>query len=189
MTVILDNGQLKVTLSETETTKYNIDQVFFDRHGKESQMALLYLLKIATEKTTFKPHTSKFLIELYPIFNGGCEVFFIPDPKPVITSTPIDNTSVFEIDSSDALLSAIEYLYFDQEGQHLKASVVQHRSHYRLSVENMPKRLYNTILFNFSSRIPSKRRSKVPQEKPIVISENDAIQKIGRALAHHKNQL
>ena len=187
MTVTLDNGQLKVTLSEPETVKYNIDRVFFDRHGKEAQLALLYLLKTAAAKTTFKPETGRFLIELYPVFDGGCEVFFIPDKEPQPT-TLTDSYATFEMDSSEALLSAIEFLYLDPEGQKLKASLFQSHKGYQLVVNNMPKRLYETVLLNFADRIPSKRKSKSTVDTAISICKNDAIGKIGHALTH-RNQI
>ena len=58
MTVSIIGGQLKIALTETEITKYNIDRVFFDKAGDDSGKALVYLLELASVMVGFKPNTS-----------------------------------------------------------------------------------------------------------------------------------
>ena len=81
MTVKEDNGVLRIILSETETVHYGIDRVLFDEHSKEAKQALKKLLKIAALKTKQPLSTSQFVIEIYPVFDGGCELAFIPQPN------------------------------------------------------------------------------------------------------------
>lgn len=81
MTVKSDNGILKIILSETEIVHYGIDNVLFNERSKEAKSALKKLLKIAVLKSETPLFTTQFSIEIYPVFDGGCEVFFIPKPS------------------------------------------------------------------------------------------------------------
>ena len=83
MTVKNDNGVLKIILSETEIVHYGIDNVLFDERSKEAKSALKKLLKIAVLKSETPLFTTQFSIEIYPVFDGGCEVLFIPKPSGV----------------------------------------------------------------------------------------------------------
>lgn len=83
MTVKSDNGVLKIILSETEIVHYGIDNVLFDERSKEAKTALKKLLKIAILKSETPLFTTQFSIEIYPVFDGGCEVFFIPKPSGI----------------------------------------------------------------------------------------------------------
>ena len=59
MTVTLLNGQLKITLTESETVKYNIDRVFCNCDSPTSGDALLKLLKLAVLQVDFQLFTSQ----------------------------------------------------------------------------------------------------------------------------------
>lgn len=78
MTVTNENGTLRVVLSEAETVHYHIDSVLFDENSPEAKSHLKNLLRSAVLVSKIPTDASKFLIEIYPIFNGGCEIFFIP---------------------------------------------------------------------------------------------------------------
>lgn len=78
MTVTNDNGVLRVILSEAETVHYGIDAVLFDERSKEAKASLKKLLKIAAIQHKVSLDASRFSIEIYPIFDGGCEIFFVP---------------------------------------------------------------------------------------------------------------
>lgn len=78
MTVTNENGTLRIVLSEAETVHYGIDAVLFDEHSKEAKAALKKLLQIAVGNQKLRTDASRFLIEIYPIFDGGCEIFFMP---------------------------------------------------------------------------------------------------------------
>ena len=185
MTAMLINGQLKVTLSETETVKYNIDRVFFDKDGKQSQLALLFLLKTAAVKTAFKPNASRFLIELYPVFEGGCEVYFIPEPNCDVDSGNNNKNAVFDFYSSEGLLQAIEFLYRDGNCRQLPSTVYEYPKFYRLSVEGLSERLYMMVSLEFADRLPKHKNEYSGSEHRRIIAEDDAILRIGSALAKH----
>ena len=75
MTVIREQGCLRVLLSETETAHYNIDRLLFCRCGFTAEAVLLKLYKKAAEQTGFFTAAQRLSIEIYPIQSGGCEVF------------------------------------------------------------------------------------------------------------------
>ncbi|MBO5746601.1 MAG: hypothetical protein J6S13_05870 [Clostridia bacterium] len=185
MTATLVNGQLKVTLSETETVKYNIDRVFFDKDGKQAQLALLLLLKMAAVKTAFKPNVSRFLIELYPVFEGGCEVYFIPEPNCDIDSGNNNKNAVFDFYSSEGLLQVIEFLYRDENCRRLPSTVYEYPKFYRMSVEGLSEKTYLTVLLEFADRLPKHKNEYSGSEHRRIIAKDNAIFRIGAALARH----
>lgn len=78
MTVKEDNGVFIIVLTEAETVHYGVDRVLFDEHSKEAKQILKKLLKIAALKSEQPLSSSQFLIEIYPVFDGGCELVFVP---------------------------------------------------------------------------------------------------------------
>ncbi len=156
MTVTLLNGQLKITLTETETVKYNIDRVFFDCNSTKAGEALLKLLKLAVLKVGFKSNAEKFLIELYPAFDGGCEVWYIPEDTPTlpsVTKAPVKKHCLFEFYTSDAMLSACELLYGNPKTRYLASSLYSHKRQYRLAVTGLDLKGFRQISLNFADRV------------------------------------
>lgn len=158
MTVTLLNGQLKITLSESETVKYNIDRVFCDCDSPTSGEALLKLLKLAILQVDFNTNAQKFLIELYPVFDGGCEVWYIPespDKAQSVSKTPVKKHCLFEFDTSEAMLSACELLYTNPKTRYIASSLYSNRRHYRLGVTGLDAKTYRQISLNFADRVVS----------------------------------
>lgn len=192
MTVTLLNGQLKITLTETETIKYNIDQVFFDSNSPKSGEALLKLLKLAVLKVGFKSNAEKFLIELYPAFDGGCEVWYIPESTPILPSvakTPVKKHCLFEFDTSEAMLSACELLYCNPKTRYLLSGLYSHKRQYRLSVTGLDLKGFRQILLNFADRVVSlsPENTKTLKNWHCICPKN-AIAIIGAAMCKNYNE-
>lgn len=137
MTALTENGQLRVILSETETVKYNIDEVFFYGEKKYMQTALLLIFKAAAAKVGFKASSSKIAIEIYPIFEGGCEIWFIPQTATLKLSAVAKRANdkiLAEFKSSERLFSAIELLYRAPEMDGGESVLYEKNEKYRLEL-------------------------------------------------------
>lgn len=186
MTVTEIDGQLKVILSEVETVKYNIDRVFFEKNSKESSKALIALLKLAATKVGFNTDARDFMIEIYPVFSGGCEIYFIPETSKTSSVKAIVNGwSVFEFKSTEAALKTCELLYKDPKTRYCSSSMYKYRNNYRLAVKNISSSLNRQILLNFADCPVTSRLERVKTfeyGKPIALK--NAIYIIGSALCH-----
>ena len=188
MTVTEIDGQLKVTLSEAETVKYNIDKVLFEKNSKESSKALIALLKLAALKVGFNTEVRDFAIEIYPIFSGGCEIYFIPEsPKTSSVKATVSGWSVFEFKTTESALKTCELLYKDKKTRYCSSSLYKYRNNYRLAVKNISSSLNRQILLNFADCPITSRVERVKTfeyGKPIALK--NAIYIIGAALCHEQ---
>lgn len=187
MTVRVVDGQLKVTLTETETVRFNIDQVFFDRVCEPAKVALTKLLRLAVIKTDFKCSATVFQIELYPVFEGGCEVWFIPQntsPEPKVKAS-VQRCCIFEFLCSEGLLAACESLYHDPATRYCRSAVYSKNGSYRLAVSGLNPSAFRNVLLNFSDRIASSATdaSETVEQWKCICPKN-AVAVIGAALSH-----
>lgn len=185
MTVTIINGQMKVTLSETETVKYNIDRVFFDKTCEAAGKALSYLLKTAAPKVGFKTDATRFAIELYPVFSGGCEIYYIPDPvdrKP-IAKAAVKRWAIFEFNSSDGMLQACEVLFKDPKTRFCVSELYRYRGKYRLAVNGIGTAAHRTVGLDLADRVLTKplERAKTLEYATVLCPKN-AIAVIGSAM-------
>ncbi len=190
MTATVIDGQLKVTLSDTETVKYNIDRVFFKKDSKESANALVKLLKAASFEAGFNTTAECFAIEIYPIFSGGCEIYFIPETQK---TTPVKATtrgwSMFEFQQSEAVLKTCELLYRNVKTRYCQSEMYKYKDKYRLAIKNISSSLNRQILREFAdSPITSKteRLKTFEYGKPIALK--NAIYIIGSAMCREQSE-
>ncbi len=183
MTVNVVDGQLKVTLTETETVKFNIDRVFFDKLSDGAAKALSYLLKTAAAKANYNSAATRFAIELYPVFSGGCEVWYIPEPTE---KSVVRRMSLFEFDRTDSLLSTCEMLYRDPKTRYLKSAVYSVDKKYRLSVTGLSVTDHKKVSLGFADRVlkPIDRVRTV--EHGQCICPKNAIAIIGAAMCEER---
>ncbi len=182
MTVAVVGGQLKISLTETEIIKYNIDRVFFDKTGDSSGKALVALLELASVKVGFKPQTTDFLIEMHPIFTGGCEIYYIPKPS-VLQKAEVKRWSLFEFDTADAMLQAAEWLFKCERARYLTSVLYKLNSRYRLAVKGLPTNQHRTVQLNFADGHLSSSQElvKTVTEGRVLVPKN-AIAVIGSAM-------
>lgn len=113
MTVINENGLLKVGLSEAETVHYSVNELLFSG-GTVFGAALLALYKSAAAKSGFKTPADTLCVEIYPLPDGGCEVWFCPDKRRRIKLKAVAckraNRLTAEFHSSSSLIDAISFL-------------------------------------------------------------------------------
>ncbi len=67
--------KLKVTLSRDECEKYKIKPDAAEPDGVSIRTALRELFALAAERTSFRVGCEKVLVQLYPLADGGCELF------------------------------------------------------------------------------------------------------------------
>ena len=185
MTVNVVDGQLKVTLTDTETVKFNIDRVFFDKTDERAAKALSHLLKTAAAKANFTSTATRFAIELYPVFSGGCEIWYIPQS---IDRATIKRRSVFEFNRTDGLLAACEALYHDPKTRYLKSCAFVNGGKYRLLVTGLEPRRHKCIALGFADRcLKTLDRVKTLEHWQCVCPKN-AIAVIGAAMCRDISQ-
>lgn len=184
MTVTVIDGQLKVTLTDTETVKYNIDLVFFEKDSKESADSLVKLLKRAAKTVGFNTAAEVFEIEIYPVFSGGCEIYFIPKTqKATFVKATAKGYTAFEFQTTEALLSACEFLYRNEATRYLASDIYKYQDKYRLFVKNISSDLKRQITREFADGSIQSRleRSKTLEYgKPIALK--NAIYIVGSAM-------
>lgn len=190
MTVNIVDGQLKVTLTETETVKFNIDRVFFEKSSDIAQKALSDLLRLAASKVSFGNAATQFLIELYPVFEGGCEVWFKPQPTVTDEKRPkatVKKITVFEFNSSEAMFLSVESLYRNPKTRYCASSVFKISGKYRLLAANLPQTAIRDLICNFADRILTSTVEKVQTvENGRPICSKNAVAIIGAALLHDR---
>ncbi len=184
MTVAVIDGQLKVTLSDVETVKYNIDCVFFEKASKQSEKALVGLLKAAAKSVGFNTAAQSFAIEIYPVFSGGCEIYFIPEAsKSASVRATARGWSVYEFDTSEAALTTCELLYRDLKTRYCTSQMYKYNGKYQLAVKNASPILNRQIAREFADRgitSRSERNKILEYGKPI--APKNAIFVIGSAM-------
>ncbi len=186
MTVSIVDGQLKVTLTETETVRFNIDRVFFERSSDIAQKALSDLLRLAASKVSFGDSATQFLIELYPVFEGGCEVWFKPQPTLKAerkTKAAVKKITVFEFDTSEAMFLGIESLYRNPKTRYCASALLKCSDKYRLVAANLPPSALRDMVCNFADRVLVSPVQKVKTfENGQPICPKNAVAIIGAAL-------
>lgn len=187
MTCTCENGQLRVILSEAETIKYNIDCVFFEYGSKKADKALVSVLKIAASTVGFKTDSIKYLIEIYPVFDGGCEIFYIPDRQSnkkrisAIIKHHDESFLIYEFEDCEDMLSSIEMLYRQNLYKYIESSLFELNNRYRLLLSGTE---YNGIpsLCEFCKRYFTRCIDRAKTlEYWNLIAKDTAIETLGKA--------
>ena len=191
MTVSVIDGQLKVILTETETVRFNIDRIFFEKNDTVAEKELSVLLRSAAAKVGYNSAATCFLIELYPVFEGGCEVWFIPKfetKAPAKLKTTGKKSAVFEFESTDSMMSACEELYLDLKTRYCVSTLLKYNDRYRLIVSGVGQAACRRLAFNFADRywLSLTERAKSLEHGKIICPKN-AIAIVGQALCKRGN--
>ncbi len=73
--LLIGESKLKVVLNESEAKKYCLEASASDCSGGEVRRAFWRVLDIAKTEVGFDPAGDKVLVQMYPLSNGGCELF------------------------------------------------------------------------------------------------------------------
>lgn len=152
MNVTVNDGILKITLSESETQLFGLDRVFTDKNETTVGKSLALLLKKAASEADFATEALKFAVELYPLFGGGCEIFYTPEAENVKRAQP-KRWSVFEFESSEAMVLACEYIFSEPKARFCASALYKYRRKYRLTVKNLPPLLHRTVSLEYADRV------------------------------------
>ncbi len=149
MTVTFENGTLKVLLSKTETTSYQIDRLFQnkDKNSAETTLALLY--KEALQKISSSLFFDRLIIEVFPISSGGCEITFTPDKTRVPVAIKEKRILAFMVDfcNSENMIETVIALY-RSKFRDTTASLYKNNGMYRLLLcpKLEAKQLHNFLI-------------------------------------------
>ena len=72
---VICSTKLKITMTEEETAQYGIKATDGEYEGSSVRTSLGLILARAESEAGFKVGTEQVLIQLYPMREGGCEIF------------------------------------------------------------------------------------------------------------------
>ena len=89
--LLIGESKIKIVLNEEETERYGLDKSAPDVSGTGERRSFWRILDMAKSEVGFDPSGDKVLIQLYPIKNGGCEIFvtklgILPDASARLVS-------------------------------------------------------------------------------------------------------
>ena len=73
--LLIGESKIKIVLSSAEAKKQGLDTSSTDVSGPLARRVLWRILDMAKTEVGFDPRGDKVLIQLYPLANGGCELF------------------------------------------------------------------------------------------------------------------
>jgi hypothetical protein len=184
MTAETQNGKLRVLLSEAETIVYNIDGLFFGDKEFETERALQTLFAVASKTAGYKTYAKKMAIEIYPVFSGGCEVWFIPKYAKLQLNIRKSGKYAAEFLDSERLFCFIETLFDGKFSCDSKLYGLNGRYRLELTVEENPAYI-KSALAGFADKIlTDKLQIAVTHEYWKLLSPN-AVNEIGKILKNH----
>ncbi len=122
--LIISDTKLKVTISESECRKYDIDPTRGDFYTNEIKNAVKKILEVAEKECGFKVGSEKILVQLYPMPDGSGELFItklvnLPWREREIVkecdtlTTYQKESRVFKFDERDSVVRALSILHDD----------------------------------------------------------------------------
>ena len=117
MTVMGENGQLKVVLPLEEAANWGLLEILQGKRDETAKFLLAKLLKTAADQIGWAIKDADYIIEIYPSKNRTTEVIFIPDKTKRILPLKASlkrqiREYVLEFRSSESLLTASKILYY-----------------------------------------------------------------------------
>ncbi len=73
--LLIGDSKIKIVLSKEEAERYRLDTASPDISGPSARRIFWRILEQAKLQVGFDPAGDKVLIQLYPLKNGGCELF------------------------------------------------------------------------------------------------------------------
>lgn len=73
--LLVGESKIKIVLSEEERVGYNLNAASPDVSGPSARRSFWNILDMAKKEVGFDPSGDKVLIQLYPLKQGGCEIF------------------------------------------------------------------------------------------------------------------
>ena len=73
--LLVGESKIKIVLSEDERVSYNLNAAAPDISGPSARRSFWSILDMAKREVGFDPSGDKILIQLYPLKQGGCEIF------------------------------------------------------------------------------------------------------------------
>lgn len=148
--LLIGDSKIKIVLDREETEKYHLDSSSPDVSGPNARRILWHILEQAKSQVGFDPAGDKVLIQLYPLKNGGCEMFVTKlgilsesSARLVSKSDRIamvsKKRSLYSFDSIDDLIAAARAVSFCSDGTPSASDVYTDGRRYFLSIDEYGK--------------------------------------------------
>lgn len=73
--IIISDSKMKITLTQKELDRYNIDSENFSIGNDAQRHAFRRVLNDACKQSGFEGSYSRLMVQMYPVKKGGCEIF------------------------------------------------------------------------------------------------------------------
>jgi negative regulator of genetic competence, sporulation and motility len=144
--LLIGESKIKIVLTSDEARKYRLTTSSAETCGPSARRSFWRVLDLAKAEVGFDPAGDKVLIQLYPIKDGGCEMFvtklgLLPESsaKLVLKSDKISmlqkRNSLYAFDSLESLISSSRALKLVAESIKIKSSVYELAGKYYLLIE------------------------------------------------------
>ena len=185
MTVISENGQLKILLPIKEAANWGIAEVLQGQNDQSVKYSLARLLKTAADQVGWDINDMDYIIEIYPQKNKMVQVVFTPDKTkrilPLKASLKRQTKQyVLEFGSSESLLTASKILYLSNHSQ--GGSLYLFKGNYRLLIKGEQEKVLPLYLELADNVFEGIKEYVITAEYGQEICGQNAIEKLGKAL-------
>lgn len=177
MTLSAGKGYIKIVLNEKECLKYNITELLKQVDSEKSHKILMKILyDVSMKKIIFSAYRSV-IAEVYPMSDGGCIIYYIPNIKFKIKNTKGRRAALY-FDDADKLMD-FSYSILNSNANVPKNSLYTINDKYALDIDDITH-IY-TAVYEFCEKIyTDKLELHKLKEYGIKVCDN-AIESIGRA--------
>lgn len=185
MTVISENGQLKVFLPIKEAASFGIGEILQGKNNNFAKLLLARLLKTAAERVGFNINDADYIIEIYPQKNELIEVVFTPDKTKRILPLKASlkrqiKEYVLEFASAEGLFLGAEILHYS--GIAFKSSLYLFNGNYRLLIK-IDNEKSEPLFLELADRVfKEKKEYAVTAEYGREICDENAVNRLAKAL-------
>ena len=184
--LLIGESKIKIVLTEKETVEHNLDAGRAESFDAGVRRSFWRILDMARESVGFDPSGDKVLIQLYPIKDGGCEMFvtklgILPESSARLVSRSSRlsvlqrQTSLYCFDSIDDLVGASKAIKAQVEYEKITSDVYLFGTHYFLSVEEYGKGgepIEFLCILEFGSRLTADICSYIHEHAKLLCAED-----------------
>lgn len=148
--LMIGDSKIKIVLNKDEAEKYRLDTTSADVSGPSARRIFWRILEQAKSQVGFDPAGDKVLIQLYPLKNGGCEMFvtklgILSDSSARLVSRSdriamlSKKRSFYAFESLDDIICATRAVRAKSDGTSSPSDVYTDGIRYYLSIEEYGK--------------------------------------------------
>ena len=148
--LLIGESKIKIVLNREEAERHKLDAAVPDISGPGARRSFWRILDMARAEVGFDPAGDKILIQLYPLKNGGCEIFVTKlgilseaSARLVSRSDRIAmlsrKISLYSFDSLEDIISASRAVKKQSQDMKLVSDVYTENDKYYLAIEEYGK--------------------------------------------------